>query len=106
MTFIDTATNAVKHITYVGRSPHEAFFTPDGKEVWVTVKCSHGSTTGRLSEEEVFYLESRGLSTVDAREMLVVGYFEDLLASAPERYRDDALARIREKLRLPNTNAA
>ena len=28
VTFIDTATNAVKHITYVGRSPHEAFFTP------------------------------------------------------------------------------
>ena len=38
MTFIDTATNAVKHTTYVGRSPHEAFFTPDGSEVWVTVR--------------------------------------------------------------------
>ena len=25
VTFIDTATNAVKHVTYVGRSPHEAF---------------------------------------------------------------------------------
>jgi YVTN family beta-propeller protein len=36
--FIDTATNAIKHTTYVGRSPHEAFFTPDGKEVWVTVR--------------------------------------------------------------------
>jgi YVTN family beta-propeller protein len=38
VTFIDTATNVVKHTTYVGRSPHEAFFTPDGKEVWVTVR--------------------------------------------------------------------
>src|SRR5277367_4175683 len=38
VTFINTATNAVKHTTYVGRSPHEAFFTPDGKEVWVTVR--------------------------------------------------------------------
>ena len=38
VTFIDTATNAIKHTTYVGRSPHEAFFTPDGKEVWVTVR--------------------------------------------------------------------
>jgi YVTN family beta-propeller protein len=38
ITFIDTGTNAVKHTTYVGRSPHEAFFTPDGKEVWVTVR--------------------------------------------------------------------
>src|ERR1700742_2984188 len=36
--FIDTATNNVKHVTYVGRSPHEAFFTRDGKEVWVSVR--------------------------------------------------------------------
>ena len=38
VTFIDTATNSVKHTTYLGRSPHEAFYTPDGKEVWVTVR--------------------------------------------------------------------
>ncbi|MGE8367538.1 YncE family protein [Cupriavidus sp.] len=38
VSFIDTQTNAVKHTTYVGRSPHEAFYTPDGKEVWVTVR--------------------------------------------------------------------
>jgi YVTN family beta-propeller protein len=36
--FIETATNTVTRITYVGRSPHEAFFTPDGSEVWVTVR--------------------------------------------------------------------
>src|SRR5258708_39542735 len=28
--FIDTATNTVKHVTYVGRSPHEGLFTGDG----------------------------------------------------------------------------
>jgi YVTN family beta-propeller protein len=38
VSFIDTATNTVKAITYVGRSPHEAFFTPDDSEVWVTVR--------------------------------------------------------------------
>ena len=38
VSFIDTATNSVKHITYVGRSPHEAFYTMDGKEVWVVVR--------------------------------------------------------------------
>jgi len=38
VTFIDTATNTIKHTTYVGRAPHEPFFTPDGKEVWVTVR--------------------------------------------------------------------
>ena len=38
ISFIATTTNAVKHVTYVGRAPHEVFFTPDGKEVWVTVR--------------------------------------------------------------------
>src|SRR5437868_4403197 len=36
--FIDTATNKVKGITYIGRSPHEGFFTADGKEAWVVVR--------------------------------------------------------------------
>src|SRR6202051_3910053 len=38
VTFIDTATNAIKHVAYVGRSPHEAFFTPDGSEAWVSIR--------------------------------------------------------------------
>lgn len=38
VSFIDTATNAVKHTAYVGRSPHEAFFTLDGREVWVSIR--------------------------------------------------------------------
>jgi len=41
VSFIDTATNKVRHVTYVGRAPHEAFFTPGGKEVWVTVRCEN-----------------------------------------------------------------
>ncbi len=28
----------MKHVTYVGRSPHEAFFTMDGTEVWVVIR--------------------------------------------------------------------
>jgi len=38
VTFIDTATNKVKGTTYIGRSPHEGFFTVDGKEAWVVVR--------------------------------------------------------------------
>lgn len=38
VTLIDTATNNVKGTIYVGRSPHEAFFTQDGRELWVTVR--------------------------------------------------------------------
>src|SRR6478672_6775259 len=38
VTFIDTATNKVKGVTYIGRSPHEGFFSADGREVWVVVR--------------------------------------------------------------------
>ena len=62
------------------------------------VRCSHGSTTGRLSEEELFYLESRGLSRAESREMLVIGYFEDLLDHAPVSYREGTLDLIRQRL--------
>src|SRR5665811_590423 len=38
VTLIDTEMNTVKGKIYVGRSPHEAFFRPDGRELWVTVR--------------------------------------------------------------------
>src|SRR5437879_11690572 len=38
VTLIETATNKIKGVVYVGRSPHEAFFTPNGRELWVTVR--------------------------------------------------------------------
>jgi YVTN family beta-propeller protein len=38
VTFIDTATNTVRGKVYIGRAPHEAFFTNDGKEVWASVR--------------------------------------------------------------------
>jgi YVTN family beta-propeller protein len=38
VTLIETASNKVKGTIYLGRSPHEVFFTADGKEVWVTVR--------------------------------------------------------------------
>jgi YVTN family beta-propeller protein len=59
VSFIETASNTVKHVTYVGRSPHEAFFTPDGKEVWVSVRGENyiavldGQTYGEKSRIEV-----------------------------------------------------
>jgi YVTN family beta-propeller protein len=38
VTLIDTATNKVRGVVYVGRSPHEAFFTSNGRELGVTVR--------------------------------------------------------------------
>ncbi|MBI3798906.1 MAG: hypothetical protein HY268_18320 [Deltaproteobacteria bacterium] len=37
VTLIDTSTNSIKGVVYVGRAPDEAFFIPDGRELWVTM---------------------------------------------------------------------
>jgi YVTN family beta-propeller protein len=38
VTLIDLATNTVRGTVYVDRNPHEGFFTPDGRQLWVTVR--------------------------------------------------------------------
>ncbi len=62
------------------------------------VRCSHGSATGRLGEEELFYLRSRGFSAAEAKETLVLGFFEDILGRAPDAFREAALEGIRRRL--------
>ena len=43
------------------------------------VKCTHGATIGQLSEEELFYLQTRGINEAEAKQMLVHGFVEDVL---------------------------
>lgn len=43
------------------------------------VKCNHGASIGRPNPEELFYLESRGLSRAQAGHLLCVGFAEDLV---------------------------
>jgi Fe-S cluster assembly protein SufD len=43
------------------------------------VKCSHGSTTGQLDDEAMFYLMARGLSKENARKLLINAFAEDVL---------------------------
>ena len=41
------------------------------------VKCSHGSTSGHLDEDSIFYLMSRGLSHLQSKELLINGFLMD-----------------------------
>ena len=43
------------------------------------VKCSHGSTTGQLDEDALFYLQSRGLSKKGARKLLVGAFVGEVI---------------------------
>jgi Fe-S cluster assembly protein SufD len=43
------------------------------------VKCSHGSTTGQIDEEAIFYLRARGISEKSAKSLLLHGFIGDVL---------------------------
>jgi len=54
-------------------------------EIWADdVKCSHGSTTGRLDEKALFFLRSRGFSESGARALLVRAFAGELVEGLPE----------------------
>jgi len=48
------------------------------------VKCSHGSTVGRLDEEAMFYLRTRGLNEQTARQMLIVAFASEIAEAIPQ----------------------
>lgn len=43
------------------------------------VKCSHGSASGSLDENSIFYLMSRGLNYKEARELLINGFLVEVI---------------------------
>ena len=43
------------------------------------VKCSHGSASGSLNENSIFYLMSRGLNYQEAKELLINGFLLDVV---------------------------
>ena len=45
------------------------------------VQCTHGATVSDLSEEELFYLRSRGLDLPTARNMLMYAFVEEIGSS-------------------------
>jgi Fe-S cluster assembly protein SufD len=47
------------------------------------VRCTHGATVGKVDAEQLFYLESRGLSEEDAEMMIVEGFFEPIMQRIP-----------------------
>jgi Fe-S cluster assembly protein SufD len=50
------------------------------------VKCSHGSTSSQISDEEIFYLQARGIDPVRARQLIARGFSVEVV----ERLGDEA----------------
>jgi len=59
------------------------------------VQCSHGSTTGAIDEEALFYLRSRGVPEGPATDLLVLAFLAEAIQEIEaETLRDDILTRL------------
>jgi Fe-S cluster assembly protein SufD len=58
------------------------------------VKCSHGSSTGVLDPEQVFYLRSRGISLEKARALLLTAYAGEILEHIPHLSVREAVGKL------------
>ncbi|MCX6037690.1 MAG: Fe-S cluster assembly protein SufD [Chloroflexi bacterium] len=47
------------------------------------VRCSHGATVGKLEQEPLFYLKSRGIPEKEAERLLVEGFFDPIMQRIP-----------------------
>lgn len=72
-----------------GRQLHKALLLSDRAEIDVKpeleifaddVKCSHGAATGELDEEQLFYMQSRGIGRDEAKQILIDAYLDDVIA--------------------------
>ncbi len=63
------------------------------------VKCSHGATIGRIDNEQLFYLRSRGIPHRAAQHMILYAFAAELTeAIGDETLRAQILARIGQRL--------
>ena len=64
------------------------------------VKCSHGSTTGPLDSEQIYYLRSRGIHEADARQLLAFGFCREVIERLSDPDLEHALnSMVEEKFR-------
>ena len=49
------------------------------------VKCSHGSTIGALDNNQLYYLQSRGLSEKDSQKLLIKAFCKDVLKNINDK---------------------
>ena len=58
------------------------------------VKCSHGTTVGQLDETSLFYLRTRGIDEVSARQILTVAFAQTIVGKNPIRSLHESLAEM------------
>lgn len=65
-------------------SPDAHMYTQPMLEIYADdVKCSHGSTVGRLDESALFYLRQRGIPLQQARQLLIQAFISQVVDYIP-----------------------
>ena len=72
-----------KHRTLMLSSEARNFSVPQLEINANDVRCSHGSTTGPVDQDALFFLRSRGIRRDLAEKMLVTAFLEDVLSRLP-----------------------
>lgn len=57
------------------------------------VRCTHGATTGRVDEDQIFYAQSRGITEKEAMHMIVEGFFQQVYDRIPIEVVRETLSR-------------
>ena len=66
------------------------------------VKCTHGAAIGQLDEDALFYLKARGIAAIDARNMLIHAFADDVLNGIrSEMARKTTMTLVEQVLGLP-----
>ncbi|QJW88613.1 Fe-S cluster assembly protein SufD [Spirosoma taeanense] len=74
-------TNAYQSCKNVVLSPGASMNTKPQLEIFADdVKCSHGTTTGQLNDEALFYMRSRGIPKDEAQTLLLYAFSQDVLS--------------------------
>jgi Fe-S cluster assembly protein SufD len=65
------------------------------------VRCTHGATVGKMEQEPLFYLKSRGIPQKEAELLMVEGFFDPIMQRIPfegvrERFQEAILEKMRE----------
>lgn len=64
------------------------------------VKCSHGSTSGQISDEEIFYLQARGIAEKEARQIISQGFLNQAMEHlAGEELQEAVAERFAERFK-------
>ncbi|MGE0025525.1 MAG: Fe-S cluster assembly protein SufD [Thermoleophilia bacterium] len=63
------------------------------------VKCSHAGAVGRVDDEHLFYLQSRGVPTPQAKRLIVMGFLQEVLEQVSlQELREELEGAVQEKL--------